>query len=49
MLLIVIISIVVLSVFLAFVSLWRQNSIAEVKETKKELEKEKVVFYSDSS
>lgn len=49
MLILVIIGIAVLSVLLALVSLWRQNKMGEIKKVRKQLKKQKVIFYSDSS
>ncbi|MBI5123391.1 hypothetical protein HZA75_06055 [Candidatus Roizmanbacteria bacterium] len=45
----IIIIIAAISIFLAFISLWRQNKMGEVKRVKKELKKQKVIFHSASS
>jgi len=42
----VIIIIAVISVCLAFFSLWRQGKIDHVKKVKKELNRKKVIFYA---
>ena len=48
-LLTVIIIIAIVSVCLALISLSRQRKIGEVKKANKELKKNRVIFYSDSS
>jgi|GEM_PF-2504966 len=42
----VILIIAVISVCLAFFSLWRQGKIEHVKKVKKELHRKKVIFYA---
>lgn len=44
----VIVIIAVISILLALFSLWRQNKLGEVKRAKKELKRQKVIFYSTS-
>ena len=48
-LLYVTIGIAVISVFLAIVSLRKQNKMDEVKRVKRKLKSSKVIFYRDSS